>query len=109
MIECRLARAMFRVHDDEFLRASPEVVAIPKAGVVLKPVRCDLRFIYAAFLPAEPASPLMGSGVDPGGRGCGCLRLIGPGDFRGLQMAVELGKNCSCQRSANQEQNSNSR
>src|SRR6266571_4770539 len=61
MIECRLARSMFCVHHDEFLRAGTEVIAIPKAGVVLKPVWCDLRFIDAAFLPAEPASPLLGS------------------------------------------------
>ena len=97
MIERRLARAMFRVHDDEFLRAGTEVIAIPKAGVILKPVRCDLRFIDAAFLHGEPASPPLGSAIEPVGRGYGGLLLIGPGDFRGRQNAGEFEGNHSRQ------------
>jgi hypothetical protein len=41
MIERRFPSAGFRVHDDEFLRASTKVVAIPEARILVKPVGRD--------------------------------------------------------------------
>ena len=51
MIERVLPLALLGIHDDEFLGAALEVVAIPEALIVSKPVRRDLRLVHGRPLP----------------------------------------------------------
>src|SRR5829696_9252758 len=60
LIEGGCAAPGFSVHQDEFLRAARQTVAVPEAGVVLEPVRRDARFVNVlAVLPALPPLGLL--------------------------------------------------
>src|SRR5689334_10264393 len=74
VIKCKSTISLLGIHDNELLCAAFQIVAIPKPGVVVEPVRVDAGLVDAALRAAESATALLR----------GCVRLVcGGGLFLG--------------------------